>query len=173
MKKIVKILLAVVVMVASSLTANAQKVGLEVGDKAPELLFNNPDGRAVALSSLKGKMVLVDFWASWCGPCRYENPNVVKVYREFKDKQFKNGNGFTVYSVSLDNNMDRWKTAIAKDSLEWNSHVCDFGGWGSKAAQRYNIHSIPSSFLIDADGIIVAKNLRGPALKATLKNLLK
>lgn len=173
MKKTINLFLAVVAFAFSSLSMNAQNVGLEVGNKAPELLFNNPDGRAIALSSLKGQMVLIDFWASWCGPCRFENPTVVKAYREFKDREFKGGKGFTVYSVSLDNNIDRWKTAIAKDSLEWNAHVCDFGGWNSKAAQRYAIHSIPSNFLIDGNGIIVAKNLRGPALRAVLSNLAK
>lgn len=148
-------------------------VGLEVGNKAPELKYNNPDGKEIALSSLKGKVVLIDFWASWCGPCRRENPTVVAAYHKFKDKKFKNGKGFTVYSVSLDQSADLWKKAIVKDSLTWDNHVSDLKYWSSEAARLYGVMGIPTNWLIDGDGIIIAKNLRGEALEKALNEQLK
>lgn len=147
--------------------------GLEVGNKAPEIKLNNPDGKEVKLSSLKGKMVLIDFWASWCGPCRRENPSVVAAYNNYKDKKFKNGKGFTIYSVSLDQNMDSWKNAIVKDGLVWETHVSDLKYWNSEAAALYAVRGIPTNWLIDGDGIIVAKNLRGSSLEATLETFVK
>jgi len=151
----------------------SQEIGLNVGNKAPELAFNKPDGALLKLSSLKGKMVLIDFWASWCGPCRYENPAVVQAYSNFKDKEFTKGKGFTIFSVSLDKNQASWKNAIITDKLEWSSHVSDLMGWESGAAAIYNVQSIPANFLIDANGIILAKNLRGPALEQKLNELKK
>lgn len=146
--------------------------GTKVGDKALDLAYASPDGKTIALSSLKGKMVLLDFWASWCGPCRMENPHVVRAYNKFKDKKFKNGNGFTIYSVSLDQNKDNWVKAIAKDSLVWSYHVSDLGGWQSRPASIYGVNSIPANFLIDGNGVIVARQLRGAALESTLESFV-
>ncbi len=136
------------------------------GTPAPEINLPTPEGPKLALSSLRGKYVLIDFWASWCGPCRQENPNVVKAYNQFKDK------GFTIYSVSLDQDKAKWERAIAADGLTWH-HVSDLAGWNSVAGAAYGVKAIPQSFLIDPQGKIIAKNLRGEALAAKLAEVLK
>lgn len=151
---------------------NNNKEGTNVGDKAIELAYTTPDGKTLALSSLKGKVVLLDFWASWCGPCRMENPYVVAAYNKYKDAKFKGGKGFTIYSVSLDQNREAWVKAITKDNLVWANHVSDLGGWQSTAAAAYGVNSIPTNWLIDQKGVIVGRNLRGPALEQALDNLL-
>lgn len=149
-------------------------VGLNIGDTAPEIEQEGVDGKMVKLSSLKNKIVLIDFWASWCRPCRMENPNVVKAYNDFKDKKFKGGKkGFTVFSVSLDQNADAWKNAITQDGLVWKEHTCDMKGWANAVAQTYQISSIPNNYLIDGEGVIIAKNLRGENLSAELTKLLQ
>ncbi len=140
---------------------------LAVGSSAPEITMNSTDEKPLSLSSLRGKIVLIDFWASWCGPCRAENPNVVKAYNKYKDK------GFDIFSVSLDKDMDKWKAAIAKDNLSWKNHVCDFKFWQSPITQLYNFNSIPSNVLIDKKGNILAKNLRGEDLEKKLAELFK
>ncbi len=171
MKKL-SLLLAVLFMVTGIALAQ-ENIGVNIGNKAPELIGKSVDGSTLKLSDTRGKLVLLDFWAAWCPPCRRENPNLVRAYNEFKDKDFTNGNGFTVFSVSLDRTADAWKKAIADDHLVWPYHISDLQYWQSKHAAIYGIRSIPSNFLIDENGIIVAKNLRGPSLEAALAKYVK
>jgi peroxiredoxin len=137
---------------------------LAPGNMAPELTLNTPEGATVSLSSLKGKIVMIDFWASWCKPCRQENPNVVKIYNKYKNS------GFEILGVSLDENKDKWVDAIKQDALPW-PHISDLKGWQSAAAQVYGIQSIPFTVLVDKDGKIIDKNLRGELLENKLKEI--
>jgi peroxiredoxin len=139
---------------------------MQVGMMAPEFTLNDTTGKPVSLSSFKGKYVLVDFWASWCGPCRHENPNVVKTYNMYKDKNF------TVLGVSLDENKDAWEKAIKDDGLIW-THVSDLKGWQNAVAMDYGIRAIPSNYLVSPDGKILAHNLRGEELQKALAETLK
>lgn len=135
-----------------------------VGSVAPDFALNTPKGEKLSLNSLKGKYVLLDFWASWCGPCRQENPNVVKVYNKYKDK------GFEILGISLDKEANAWKEAIAADGLPWK-HVSDLQYWQSEAAQLYSVQAIPQTFLLDKEGVIIAKGLRGEQLEKKLAEI--
>jgi len=136
------------------------------GHVAPAMNFKNPEGKVITLESLRGNYVLIDFWASWCGPCRRENPNVVKAFNKYKDS------GFTVFSVSLDRDKAKWIQAIEQDGLIWPNHVSDLKQWKSASVKLYGFRGIPHTILIDKEGVIIAKNLRGAALEAKLKELI-
>lgn len=144
----------------------APQQGLAIGTMAPDITMDDPQGNSFSLSSLRGKYVLVDFWASWCGPCRAENPNVVAAYQKYKDKNF------TILGVSLDQDKDAWLKAIDNDHLDWKQ-ISDLKFWSSAAVPLYQIQGIPYNVLIDPNGKIIASELRGPALDAKLAEVLK
>ena len=141
-----------------------QAQALQMGGLAPDFTQKTPQGEALSLSDLRGQVVLLDFWASWCGPCRRENPHVKKLYERYKDE------GFTVLGVSLDKNRDRWLAAIEQDGLEWH-HVSDLRGWSNTVARQYGVRSIPHTFLLDREGKIIGAKLRGASLEKKLEEL--
>jgi peroxiredoxin len=139
---------------------------VQVGKNAPDFTLNDTTGNPVSMSSLKGKYLLIDFWAAWCGPCRRENPNNVKLYKEFNKK------GFEILGVSLDTDRNDWVEAIKSDKLAW-TQVSDLKGWKSSAGKLYGVNSIPHTILVDKEGVIIARNLRGKELDAKLRELFK
>lgn len=155
-----------------SVSSTKQAVGLKVGDVAPGIVQENPEGEKISLASLQGKMVLIDFWASWCKPCRAANPQLVGLYNKYKDKSFKNASGFTVYSVSLDQQKEAWMRAIKEDGLVWPNHVSDLKYWNNAAARKYKVSSIPFTVLIDGNGVVVGKRLTHQQLEYELSKRL-
>ncbi len=149
-------------------TREANLRNVKVGNMAPDISFPDPEGKVRSLSDLKGKVVLLQFWASWCGPCRKENPYLVSAYNKYKEK------GFEIFSVSLDSqkSFERWKKAIEKDGLVWPNHVSDLNSWNSKPAREYGVESIPAIFLVDQQGKIVASMLRDVEIDAEVGKLL-
>jgi thiol-disulfide isomerase/thioredoxin len=147
-------------------TAHHQNAVLKVGDKAPDFTIKNPEGKDLHLSSLKGKVVLLDFWASWCMPCRMANPDLVDLYRNY------NHHGFEIFSVSLDSKKNAWTSAIENDELYWPYHGSELVGWDSKVGALYGVDALPFSFLIDENGTIIALDLDAYYLEKKLKQLL-
>ena len=170
----INIFLLLSLLQACSLFGQAQReTGTYIGNIAPNISLENTEGEIINLSDLRGNIVLVDFWASWCRPCRRENPVVVKAYHEFNSREFKDAEGFKIFNVSLDTKKEDWIKAIEEDKLGWDTHVSDLQGWRSKPAKTYQVRAIPMNFLLDKNGIIIAKNLRGEELVKILNNLVK
>ena len=138
---------------------------VKIGEEAPDITQKNPSGKVLSLKQLRGKVVLIDFWASWCGPCRKENPMVVQIYKKYQPM------GFEIFSVSLDQDKQKWEEAIAQDQLSWPWHVSDLGGWNAAPAKLYGVGSIPYTVLIDKDGKVIDIGLRGQALEQKLKQI--
>jgi len=154
--------------------AQYENTKVKAGMQAPELSFDNPDGKQIKLSELnKGRIVLLDFWASWCRPCRAANPQVVALYKNYSNKKFKKAKkGFAIMSVSLDQNKEAWVQAIKADGLEWPNHISDLGGWQSKAADIYGIQFIPQAFLLGPDGKVIGWYMSAEQAEEDLKKQL-
>ena len=177
MRKKTYLFIAIAVFISSSFTNDAQKyransnpkIGIKNGNIAPEIEITTINGEIIKLSSLRGKVVFIDFWASWCKGCRQVSKNLISIYKKYKDEQFINGDKFVIFSVCLDTDIEKWHDAVKKDSLQDFINVCDLKGFKSKAAIDYKIGGIPFGFLIDGNGIIIDNSGK---LDATLRKII-
>lgn len=174
MKKLTGTILTLA-LCATAVSAQYKNDKIQVGQAAPELAFANPKGDTLKLSEIyPNRYVLIDFWASWCGPCRRANPRLVKMYRDYKDLKYEGAKkGFTVLSVSLDQNKEKWVAAIEKDSLEWEYHMSDLGGWSAAPAKIYGVSYVPQAVLVGPDGNVVATYNFAEEAEAELKKRVK
>jgi thiol-disulfide isomerase/thioredoxin len=163
----------IIALLFYSLFSYSQIKGIYVGQISPDVKMLNPEGKELSLSSFKGKYVILDFWASWCGPCRRANPKLVQIYTTYKDKKFANGKGLTVFSVSLDKNKADWLNAITNDKLIWVNHVCDFRIWNSKPVLDFRIDGVPTTLLLDGDGVILARSYYIEDIERVLREKMK
>jgi thiol-disulfide isomerase/thioredoxin len=168
-----KLILMVAIVLAGSYLLNvfAQKQGIEIGNKAPEISLPSPEGKIVTLSSLTNKVVLIDFWGTWCAPCVKEQPELAKLYKKYKSRSFKNGIGFEIYGVSLDAKRENWENGIKTQKINW-IQVSDLKFWRSPVAKTYNIQELPYNMLLDGRGVILAKNLHGAELEKYISKFL-
>jgi thiol-disulfide isomerase/thioredoxin len=175
MKKLFLSLLICCGVTSGLMAQSYENTAVKKGDKAPELKFVNPQGEFLELSKInKDRYILLDFWASWCRPCRNANPRLVEFYERYKDKKFKDAKkGFTIVSVSLDQNKDAWIKAIGDDKLTWEYHMSDLGGWDSKPAQIYGVQFIPQAFLLGPDGKVISWYQFAEQAEAELQKMLK
>jgi thiol-disulfide isomerase/thioredoxin len=166
-----KLYLTAILLTISIVVVFAQRQGLETGNTAPDIKLPDLKGELVALSSFRGKVVLVDFWATWCAPCLKEQPELSELYKHYKSAVFTSGKGFEIYGVSLDNDKTSWESGIKRMNIAW-TQVSDLKFWASPVAKTYNIQALPFNVLIDGKGIIIAKNLHGAELNKELDKLL-
>jgi len=158
-------------MVGYLLNAYAQPTGLNIGNIAPDIRLPDLKGDTVALYTFRNKVVLIDFWASWCAPCVNEQPELAELYKKYKNSSFKNGKGFEIFGVSLDNKKKSWQSIVKKYNIKW-TQVSDLKFWASPVANAYNLQELPFNLLIDGKGVIIARNLHGAELEKAIRKMM-